>query len=299
MNNALRFCCFGEVLWDLLPDRQLLGGAPLNVALRLHSLGSEVCMISAVGNDHLGRKAIEEISTHGLDRKGIGLIESLPTGTVEVHLADGIASYNIAKNAAWDEIPLSDQILGQVRSSDALVFGTLALRESHNREVLQQLLAAAPYKVIDLNLRAPFFDLGEVNRWMAQCDLVKMNEEELKLIVAYNKLQHNDIRKQLVLVQKLSGAETICLTLGARGAILFSNGVFFDHPGYPVKVVDTIGAGDSFLAGLLHRLFSDDDPNRALERACAIGALVASKNGANCRLSPADIRSFGVGRERS
>ena len=117
-NERLKIICFGEILWDVFPDKTLLGGAPLNVAMRLHSLGARVTMISSVGNDDLGDKAIEIMEDIGLSTHGISRLEDIATGQVLVSLSDGIAEYTIAENAAWDHIIISEEIITEVKEAD-------------------------------------------------------------------------------------------------------------------------------------------------------------------------------------
>ena len=295
MTGKPKIVCFGELLWDILPDEQLIGGAPLNVALRLHSLGSPAWMISAVGNDKLGKAAIEVLKRKGFPTAGIAKLETSPTGTVQVHLHKGSASYTITEDVAWDRIPVDQQLLNELRPWDALVFGSLALRGSYNQKAIMHLLEESPYVVFDLNLRPPHYSLERIDYWMRRSDLIKMNEEEFALMASHYQLANKGLRQNMANMHELTGAHAICVTLGEKGAILYLESTFYQHPGYQTEVVDTIGAGDSFLASLLHELLRNTDPLTALGRACAMGALVAGKKGANCSVSNEEIsRIVGV-----
>jgi fructokinase len=289
MTGRLKIICFGELLWDILPDEQLLGGAPLNVALRLHNLGSPARMISAVGNDKLGKAAIEGLKRKGFPTAGIARLEASKTGTVQVHLHKGSASYTITEDVAWDRIPVDQQLLNELRPWDALVFGSLALRGSYNQKAIMHLLKESPYVVFDLNLRPPHFSLVEIDQWMCKSDLIKMNEEELAVMAAHYQLANKGLKQNIAAIHELTGAHVTCVTLGEKGAILYLESTFYRHPGFQTEVVDTIGAGDSFLATLLRELLRNTDPLTALGRACAMGALVAGKKGANCSVSNEEI----------
>jgi fructokinase len=289
MTTLPKVACFGEILWDVLPDERFLGGAPLNVAIRLQSLGADTTIISAVGTDALGIQALEAIKRRNLATLGISKLKDYRTGTVKVSLEKGIANYKIAQNVAWDHISINANILDRVSASDALVFGSLALREEATRGSLEKLIIRARYVVFDLNLRPPFYQLEELDHWVRQSDFLKFNEEELAVICAYYQVKAEGIEDKILDIAKISNAQTICVTLGAKGAVLYHDQQFHQHPGYPSKVADTIGAGDSFLACLLYELLTGNNPVKALDRACGMGAIVASKNGANCQVSPGEL----------
>ena len=293
MTRPPKVACFGEILWDILPDKRLLGGAPLNVALRLHSLGADTTIISAVGTDTLGIEALEEIQQRNIPIPGVSRLNNYPTGIVKVSLKKGVPTYQITRNVAWDHIPISGKILDWVSASDALVFGSLALREEANRGSLEKLISRAPYVVFDLNLRPPFYKLEQLEQWIRQSDFLKFNEEELAVISEYYQIKAEGIEDTISDIAKTINAQTICVTLGAKGALLYHHQQFYEHPGYPSNVADTIGAGDSFLACLLYELLTGNNPVRSLDRACAMGAIVASKNGANCEVSSEELDHLG------
>lgn len=288
-NKVPIVACFGEILWDVFPDKQLLGGAPLNVAMRLRSLGADVYMISSVGADELGSSALDLISAHGLSTSLIPISNELRTGKVMVHLEHGGPSYKIEENVAWDHIPVSLKTEGAVRSADALIFGSLALRSTSNYEGLSSLLRICKYSVFDLNLRTPYYTATQIVALMQLAHFVKMNDEELEFVCASLSIEFDDMESQLTALSGITNTDTICVTLGSKGAILLHQGAFYRHNGFSVNVSDTVGAGDSFLAGLVYELLCDTHPLKALTRACALGALVASKAGANCEVTISEI----------
>lgn len=289
MSKQPTIACFGEILWDVFPDQKRLGGAPLNVALRLNAFGAEVAMISAIGKDALGDEALVEIDSFKLDTKHIQR-NSKPTGQVTVTLdKKGSASYTITENVAWDTIALTKENTAAVEKADALVIGSLAFRESGNLTTLETFISVSSFVVFDLNLRAPFYDLDGVVGIMEVANMIKLNDEELELVVLALGIEGDTLAEELKLLSAMTETPTICVTLGAEGAMLFHKGGIHEQVGFPSKVMDTVGAGDSFLATLIYGLLTNETPEDALEVACAVGSIVASKAGANCVVSPEEI----------
>lgn len=309
-DKKLKIASYGEILWDVFPDGKRLGGAPLNVALRLHSFGAEVAMISALGNDALGKEALSAIKTLGLDTSYLQRNDKA-TGQVAVTLDDkGSPSYDIVPDVAWDAIAWSEKNVAAVTEADALVIGSLAFRESVtllnmakegddlnnerakppiNLEAIEVLIERSKFTVFDLNLRAPHYDLEVVVGLMEAADMIKLNDEELELIVLAMGIEGETLADELKMLSAETETATICVTLGSEGAMLFHKGGIHTQVGFPAKVVDTVGAGDSFLATLIFGLLSGETPDDALEVACAVGSLVASKAGANPVVSTDEI----------
>ena len=289
MSKPPKIACYGEILWDVFPDQKRLGGAPLNVALRLHSFGAAVTMISAVGKDALGKEALSKIETTALDASFIQKVAK-PTGQVTITLdTKGSASYDIEANAAWDEIKATEEALKAVKQSDALVIGSLAFRESINLSAIEAFIEKSSYIVFDLNLRAPHYDLEIIVGLMEAADMIKLNDEEMELIVIAIGIEGETLADELKQLSAMTETPTICVTMGADGAILYHKGGVHEQVGFPAKVLDTVGAGDSFLATLIYGLLTNETPEDALEVACAVGSLVASKAGANCEVHPEEI----------
>lgn len=291
-NKRPKVVCFGEVLWDVFPDKRLLGGAPLNVALRLHSLGADVLMISAVGKDALGMEAIKQIEAAGLRTSGIIASETKPTGAVQVSLRDGIASYTINEDVAWDHLQVDEKLMKEVAEADALVFGSLALRNQHNRDLLNILLEKNSFGIFDLNLRPPHFTDELISEMMQKSQLIKLNDEELDFVCELLELSGNEPDARIRELAYKTKTYSICVTLGANGALLLYEDVVTSHSGFKVTVEDTVGAGDSFFAGLIYELLSGSTEEQALTVGCALGALVASKSGANCEVTPDEINTL-------
>ncbi len=274
--------CFGEVLWDVLPTESIAGGAPMNVAIRLQSVGIQSSIISKIGNDQLGQSLIDMITDRKVETSLIQIDKQLPTGEVLVHLdAKGSATYDIVYPSAWDGIVVNDSNINAVKAADALVFGSLACRDQVSKSTLFELLPHAKYTVFDVNIRPPFYSISLLLDLMNLSDFIKLNDDELLEVASELGSKSKDIEENIQFLSQLTHTETICITKGDKGAVLYKDNTFYTHEGFNVEVADTIGAGDSFLAALLSKVLYQDDCNDALEYACAVGALVASKKGAN------------------
>jgi len=284
---------FGEILWDLLPSGAQPGGAPMNVALRAQSLGLSSTIISKVGDDIWGNKILKFIAEKGVDTRLIQKSNLITTGLVEVELdKEGVASYDIVYPSAWDKIDFQTSALEDVQKADAFVFGTLASRDKHSKATLFKLLESATWKIFDINLRPPHYHIPFIVKLAQSSDLIKLNDEELLILAQALGSENQDIEKNISYLSKELECEAICITKGAKGAVLYLNGQFFSHPGFKVEVADTVGAGDSFLAALIYYLLSDSNPAKAIEMACAMGSLVASKKGANAVVKEIELQNL-------
>jgi fructokinase len=286
-------CCFGEILWDIFPNEKKIGGAPLNVACRLNSFDTEVHLISRVGEDSNGEQILKYLQDQGLNLETIQIDEENPTGIVNVHLNDSnTASYTIEKPAAWDYISLDDKILKKVKSSDALIFGSLACRNQASKNTLFSLLDHSAFKVFDANLRPPNYTMGLILDLMKKSDFIKLNDEELLEICDHLNIKSPELEQRILQLAEFTGCKHICVTLGKDGAILLSEKRIYKNVGYIVKVKDTVGAGDSFLATLIHNFLLKKDPQETLDYSCAVGSLVASKTGANEPIKEEEIQAL-------
>lgn len=285
--------CFGEVLWDVLPAGKKLGGAPLNVALRAQSLGHNSSMISSIGDDGIGVELAEEILNHGGTLAHIQVSDDFATSEVLVELDEhGTASYEIRMPCAWDNIILLEQDMEAVKSADALIYGSLVARSEVSRETLFALLEEARYKVFDVNLRPPHYTPERILGLMKPADFVKFNDEELYEVCAHLGFHDKSLEACIRFMSEQTGTYQICVTLGKDGAVLFYNNNFFYNPGYRVTVADTVGAGDSFLASIISQLLNGKNPQDAINFSCAVGSIVASRNGANPQVSEAEVLSM-------
>ncbi|GAB5398958.1 MAG: carbohydrate kinase [Aureisphaera sp.] len=290
----LQVICFGEILWDIFPEYKVIGGAPLNVALRLASLQVNVGIVSCIGNDESGDTAARYINSEGVVTDFVARHKELKTGEVWVVLdKKGSASYTISDPVSWDAIPPAPHIVEAVGKTPYFIFGSLAFRNEFNRNTMKVLLPKANTKIFDVNLRAPHYNLSIVHELMQHADFIKLNDEELVEVCDGLGCEMNGLEERIRWLQQVTQTETICVTQGDKGATLLCEGSLFYHPGFKVKVEDTVGAGDSFLAALVNTLLIEQkSPENALATACATGALVASKSGANCSVSDEEISAL-------
>lgn len=285
--------CFGEVLWDVFPKHKKIGGAPLNVAIRLQSLGNKVSMISSVGEDTDGSEIVMFVNEHHVDIENIQVDTVLKTGSVAVTLDDeGSASYEIESPRAWDNIKLTEDAKNVTKLSDAFIYGSLASRESMTRNTLYQLLKIAKYKIFDVNLRKPHYSVAVLDCLMKQADFIKFNDDEILEIVNFYNPNISTIEDCMLYISKQTQTKSICVTKGRKGAVLYYHGEFYHNHGYKVTVVDTVGAGDSFLASLVNQLLNNTAPQKAIDFACAVGAVVASSEGANPKIEASTIEAL-------
>lgn len=272
--------CYGEVLWDILPNCALPGGAPMNVAYHLTKLGCNPALITKIGVDDWGKKLISGLEEQGVCtdyfyvdyEKATGLVYAKPNEHNEV-------SYDIVNPSAWDEIGWNDELETLVKNAGYFVFGSLTSRNKTSRETLYRLLANANTKVLDINLRAPHFQHDTVTTLLQNADLLKMNLAELELITGWYS-HYTSAADRIRLLQDKFNIPTIIVTMGGDGAMVVHQGALYQHNGYKINVADTIGSGDAFLAGFLSCLLKEKSMEEALQFASGIGAFIATQSGA-------------------
>ena len=288
-----KIICFGEVLFDVFPTHRKIGGAPLNVALRMASLGINAQIISRVGNDKIGKELLHFIKENGVATDTIQVDENLSTGEVIVQLNDkGSASYTINYPVAWDKIEVTSVAKNAIANADAMVFGSLVCRHLVSHQTLLDLMNLAKYKIFDVNLRAPFYTKELLIELMNKADFIKFNDDELYEISEYMNSPYHSLEQNIHFIAEQTNTKHICVTKGSHGAVLYYNDTMYYNSGYKIEVADTVGAGDSFLAGLLTQLLTGNDTQFAVNYACALGALVAQKEGANPKIEAAAIADF-------
>jgi fructokinase len=279
----------GEILWDILPDGRQLGGAPANFAFHARALGAASVIVSAVGDDSLGREILAELGTRGLDRSGIATVSSAPTGTVTVALdAGGIPHYTIHEGVAWDVIPWTAGLGDIAARADAVCFGTLAQRSPVSRATIGSFLDATRpdcLRVLDLNLRQSYFSRETVHGLLGRATVLKLNDDELTKVAEMLSFPGPETR----VLTALLGAyplTLIALTKGPAGSRLFGPDLDLSHPGFRVKTEDTVGAGDAFTATLVAGLLKKRHCGEIGERANRIAGYVCSRKGAWPDLPP-------------
>ncbi|MDT0677261.1 carbohydrate kinase family protein [Autumnicola musiva] len=293
MRKDIKAVCFGEILWDVFPDKERIGGAPLNVASRLSSMGIETEMISKTGKDEKGQKLINYLKNNKIGTRNISEDEGFSTGIVQVNLSSsGSATYKIKHPAAWDKIEISEEMKKLVKEADAFIFGSLVCRDEVSRKTLFQLLPEGNFKVLDINLRPPHYEEGVLFKLIQQAGFIKFNDDELFEIAAMLGSKYNSLEQNLDFISGKTMASSICVTKGSHGAVFLNEGKLYYNSGFKMKVKDTVGAGDSFLASLIAKLLQGEKPQKALDFACAVGALVAGREGANPKFSTQEIEQF-------
>jgi fructokinase len=302
-NQAARVLVFGEVLWDMLPTGSVLGGAPANFATRVQYLGMPVVLASRVGRDALGEEALAKLSGLGLDVSSIQHDPTLPTGTVEVVVDDaGSASYNILPGVAYDAIAATPDLLAAAARAEVLYFGTLCQRNATARSTLLALMEAAPQatKLLDVNLRRDCFSRETVEASLRRADILKLNETEVLDISALLGLGAMEMEAFADTVIARYGLQLCLVTRGALGVFAQAEaGLRHYVPGYDVKVVDTIGAGDAFTAGFVWSQLNGGDLLENCEVGTRLGALVATQRGGMEPITVEQLKSAPLEARRS
>jgi fructokinase len=285
--------CFGEVLWDMLPGGAKPGGAPMNVGIHLKRQGIHPWLVSRIGNDREGEKLRRFLQDSKMDLRFLQTDATLPTSQVLVHLDEyKNATYEICEPVAWDNIQPEKALNNLAKKADLVVFGSLASRNEATGNTLMQFLDnSRATRLLDVNLRPPFDSREVVEKLLSLADFVKLNNDELFEIARWNGRKGTGA-ELINWLAEFFNCPAVCVTRGANGAALFIENRLIEHPGFKVKAVDTVGAGDSFLAGLIARLFSGKSAEDALKYACATGAFVASQSGAVPEYTLHDIETL-------
>ncbi len=276
-----KILCFGEVLWDQLPSGAKPGGAPLNVAIHLQRFNMQAVLASKVGNDAEGRRLKEFMVQSALTDAFIQTDDELPTSQVLVHLdKNHQARYEICEPVAWDRMEPLSQLLTEAASCGIIVFGSLASRNPKTRNTLLEILNGPQLKVLDINLRPPYHERKIVEPLLRKAHLVKLNSDELQTIALWNGYDSAEEKTQMQLLTEQFGWEMAVVTRGEKGALVYDGHRFLEHEGFKVRAIDTVGAGDAFLAAFLAGYLNEEPLEEALSMACAAGAFVATQPGA-------------------
>ncbi|HMK29324.1 MAG TPA: carbohydrate kinase [Terriglobales bacterium] len=273
----------GEVLWDLLPSGKQLGGAPTNFAYAANLLGDNGIVASRVGNDALGAEIRGRLHALKLDSNSVQGDDTHPTGTVEVSLdANGQPQFTIAEGVAWDFLEWTPQWKKLAEGTDVVCFGSLAQRSGASRQTIGRFLEAtrdAALRVFDVNLRQSFFDKGVLDASMKCADVVKLNEHELPQVAAMLGVQRASEEQAMRRLLEKYELQLVCVTKGAEGSLLVARSGSARHPGFKVKVSDTVGAGDAFTACLAHHHVRGAPLEEINDAANRLASWVASQPG--------------------
>jgi len=286
--------CFGEILWDNLPTGRRPGGAPMNVAYHLHQLGLNSQLISSVGDDQPGRELLGFLKKIGLETSLIQTNAEHATSEVlaSVNESNDEVTYEIIYPVAWDYISWQPEFEALLKASQAFVFGTLSARNAASRETLRRMLSHATYRVYDVNLRAPHYSQEVIDALLRNADLVKLNSAELMLIARWYDPACRKEGEGVEALFKYFKMKEIIITKGSMGATYYTPSFSYDYPAYQVKVADTIGSGDSFLAAFLAMKLGDEPVDLTLDYAVAMGAFITSQPGACPPYSQFDLNRF-------
>lgn len=286
MENTPHLLSCGEVLWDLFPDGPRFGGAPVNFACHAALLGARVKMLSAVGSDLSGSQALSILQRFGIDTTFVQPVKNAPTGSVKVSVDHaGKPSFRIEPESAWDSISLEGASLEGLASVDAVYFGTLGQRGAQSRAtiraVLQEAKARGILRVLDINLRPPFYDAALLRDSIALASVLKLSDEELPALLSACALPlEGPSEASLHSLRSRFALDCIVLTRGADGALMISDSGTTRQQGFPAKVVDTVGAGDAFTAAFVLGLLRTQPSADILRFACEKAATVCSHAGA-------------------
>ena len=290
----------GELLWDVLPEGPSLGGAPANFTVMAGRLGNHAAILSRIGRDDLGRRAIDRLDPMPVDTRCLEVDPVHETGRVSVEFANGEPQYIIHQPAAWDFLELSDEWVRMAERADAVCFGSLAQRGVKSRQTIQTLAAQTPEKCIrifDANLRAPFFSDEIIEESLELATVLKMNEGEVPQVLQLLGLPLDEepgkerLRQGADrLLEEFPTLQMVAITRGGRGSLLVRRDEWNEHPGFPVKVADPIGAGDAFTAAIIHYALRGADLSTLNEAGNRWGSWVASQPGAMPAFSE-DVRA--------
>lgn len=257
----------------------------MNVAADLRNFGLNAQLISRVGSDDLGRELLRFLENKGIPIELVQVGQTHLTGVAKANISDtNEVTYKIVQPVAWDYIHLELNLIDAVEKSDLFVYGSLAARSPLTHETLLALLAVARRKVFDVNLRAPHYERATVEALLHQADIAKLNEHELIELSGWygdeTERRTADLHRAMEQLRERYNLETLCVTLGEKGAALLDENGFTQQGGFPVEVADTIGSGDAFLAAFLYKMLQHETPQKTIQFACATGAYVATQHGA-------------------
>lgn len=285
--------CYGELLWDNLPSGRMAGGAPMNVAYHLNRIGAESQLISAVGDDQAGADLIAFSSHIHLPVNLLQIDKNHTTSEVIAKIMENHeVVYDILPDVAWDYIQYKNIFKQLAMDADAFVFGSLSARNILSRETLLKNLEDARFKVFDINLRPPHYSKEILEILLRKADLLKLNSDELKLLTTLFYKENTTETDRISFLQETFEINEIILTKGSSGADYYSGNDRYTGKAYPVKVADTVGAGDSFLAAFLYQKLTGTDIPSALDYALGMGAFIAGQKGACPPYTRAELDHF-------
>jgi fructokinase len=285
----------GELLWDMLPEGPRLGGAPANFSVMAGRLGNHSAILSRIGRDDLGREAVHRLDPLPADTSFLQIDPAHETGRVTVSFNNGQPEYTIHQPAAWDSMELSDEWVRLAERADAICFGSLAQRSIESRQTIQTLVAQTSsrcIRIFDVNLRPPFYSSEVIQESLELATVMKMNDAEVSLVLALLGMPAEDATTTNNLrlgadrmLAEFPTLQLVAITCGGNGSLLVTREEWHRHPGFPIQVADTIGAGDAFTAAMAHYLLRGAELPVLNEAGNRWGSWVASQSGAMPALS--------------
>jgi len=286
----MRILSIGEIIWDVFPESEYLGGAPLNFAAHVRRLGHDSFILSAVGDDERGPKAIQQIAELRVAVDFVHRVRGVPTGIAAVEIdSDGHPHFAIARPAAYDRFALPDETLTRIADlqPDWIYFGTLFHTTRANLAMTKRILDACPtaYRVYDMNLRGEHWTPELVKELSSLASVVKASDEDMRMFRPSVAVSRDEFEASMsaVSADKMWGipnARAVVISRGAQGCFVYSRGELAAVRAFPVEVADTVGAGDAFTAAFIHAVSEQKPMADAARFANAVGALVASRAGA-------------------
>lgn len=280
----MRIVSVGEVLWDVIGDKEYLGGAALNFAAHATRLGHTVFFVSAIGKDERGERVLERMSELGLSTRYVREVEGYPTGVVTVELnSAGVPRFTIHHPAAYDAPELTERDIAELLSlpPDWIYFGTLFQMSPQARQLTYKLIEPlrGARLLYDVNLRKDSYTSPLVREFMARGQVVKLNEDEAATIGQMFGRTSQSLEDFCRSYAREFGWESACVTRGEKGCAMLVNGEYVEASGYAVQAQDTVGAGDAFAAAFIHGLSLQWPPREIADFANRVAALVASRPG--------------------
>lgn len=284
----------GEILWDVFPQRKVLGGAPANFAYHVSQFGYNGYAVSAIGNDLLGKEILDSLGNKKLNY----LIETtdFPTGTVEVMLNKaGVPQYEIYENVAWDNIPFTARTENLAKTTQTVSFGSLAQRNKVSRDTIKKFIQAMPedsLKIFDINLRQHFYTKEIIHDSLQLSNVLKINDEEVLMVAELYNMKDDNEQDICIKLLKDYNLNVVILTKGEEGSYVFTTKETSYQPTPKIHVADTVGAGDSFTAAFVASYLHGDRITDAHKLAVEVSAYVCTQHGAMPILPDAYLELF-------
>lgn len=287
-SNTYTIVGLGELLWDLFPAGRQLGGAPANFAYHSAALGNRGLIASRIGDDELGREALDQLSRLGLSTDYVQTDPTHPTGTVEVQVDEqGQPDYIITENVAWDFMEWTPAWQKLAAQTDAVCFGSLAQRSPQSRDTIRRFIKAVPdgsTRIYDVNLRQAFFSKEILTESLSLSEVVKLNDIELPQVIDILGLRGGNQEESARALLQAYHLKLVCITRGEHGSLLVTDTESAEHPGFPIKVADTVGSGDAFTVALVHHYLRQTPLAKIAEAANRMGSWVATQVGATPKM---------------